>query len=117
MIIMKRIANLITELYTFEKDNTLYKIAICDLGEDGKILTGGRFLITLLSPKYQAYCFNEYYKTPNYIKEKFPSITYRDAENIADFLNFYFELRFGDKINNPSRVIKRNDNVFEVTRE
>lgn len=78
------------KVYTFSKDMTLYKVYVGKLDEEEKRDTGGRFLVSILSPgrgSYGSYCFNSGYNHPSYVKEKFPDMTYRDAETIAAFLN------------------------------
>ena len=79
-------------ILSMEKDATLYVLTVVEAGDKEFIEEmGGRFIVSLLSPTPRsAYVFNEGYKHPSYVAEKFPGLTYEEAENVAGMLNKFF---------------------------
>ena len=77
-------------LYRMDKEGTKYLFYVAELDEAGIRETGGKYLISILSPIRSVYAFNEGYQDPSYVMEKFSGLTWRDAQNVAEMLNKYF---------------------------
>ena len=76
--------------HKMKKDGTRYLFSVAELNEVGIRETGGKYLISILSPVRSVYAFNDGYKDPSYVMEKFTGLTWRDAQNVAEMLNQYF---------------------------
>ncbi len=96
------------------KDSTRYEVFIWNLGQEGIDAYGGRYLVNLVSPAFQSYFFNEGEVAPGYVRERFPEMGGKDAENVAFILNEYFKGASGGA-SPSSRIVEKSKGVFEIT--
>jgi hypothetical protein len=74
-----------------EKDHTRYLVHITQLEDSDVRELGGRWVVGVLSPGYGVYVLNlDGYLHQDYIAEKYPNLTRKDAENVTEILNNYF---------------------------